>query len=308
MVVDDAEIPTPKPDEVLVRVRASGLNAADWFTSTGKPYIARLASGLLRPSPSVQGKDLAGIVEAVGAAVTGFAIGDEVYAENAAGAFAEFACVPARFLAVKPSTLSFERAAVVPLSGNTALQGLRELAQVQPGQRVLVNGASGGVGTFAVQIAAALGAEVTGVCSTANLELVRSLGAAAVVDYTTTDFTVTGERYDVIFDLVGNHSLRDCRRALTERGVLVLSSGSGHPVFGPMGRILRALVMTLFISQSLRPHAATRSAARLDDLRAMIENGQIAPVLERTVTLTDLPEALEAVGSGRTRGKVAVRI
>lgn len=308
VMVEDAVRPLPRADEVLVRVRATGLNAADWFASTGEPYIARLAFGLRAPSPSIQGKDLAGTVEAIGSAVTAFRIGDEVYAEHTATAFAEYSCIPARFLAIKPENLSFEQAAVVPLSGNTALQGMRELADVQPGQRVLVNGASGGVGHFAVQIAKAMGAHVTGVCSSRNLELVRSLGADEVIDYSTTDFTATGERYDVVFDLVGNHSLRDCRRALVPKGLLVLSSGSGDRVFGPIGRLLRAVAMSPFVSQSLKPLAATRSAARLDALRELIERGAVTPSIERTMPFDELPEALALVGAGRVRGKISITI
>jgi NADPH:quinone reductase-like Zn-dependent oxidoreductase len=308
VVVEDAAVPVPKADEVLVRVRAVGLNAADWLTSTGMPYIGRLAFGLRVPSPSIQGKDLAGTVEALGAAVTAFTVGDEVYAENVATAFAEYSCVPAQFLALKPKNLSFGQAAVVPLSGNTALQGLRELADVQPGQRVLVNGASGGVGSFAVQIAKTMGAHVTGVCSTRNLEFVRSLGANEVVDYVTTDFTATGETYDVIFDLVGNHSLRDCRRALVPKGILVLSSGSGGPVFGPIGRLLRAVATAPFVSQRHKPLAAVRSAARLDALRALIESGAVTPSIERTMPFHELPEAIAYLGTGRARGKIAITV
>lgn len=308
VIVDDAETPKPQPDEVLVRVHAAGLNAADWFGSTGEPYIGRLAFGLRVPRPSIQGKDLAGTVEALGAKVTGFRVGDEVYAENTATAFAEHSCVPARFLAVKPANLSFEHAAVVPLSGNTALQGMRELANVQPGQRVLVNGASGGVGHFAVQIAKAMGAHVTGVCSARNLEFVRSLGADEVIDYAAIDFTVTGERYDVIFDLVGNHSLRTIRRALVPRGTLVLSSGSGGRIFGPIGRLLRAMAMSPFVSQKLKPLAATRSVERLDALRVLIENGSVTPSIEKTMPFHELPGAIAYVGTGRVRGKIAITV
>jgi NADPH:quinone reductase-like Zn-dependent oxidoreductase len=306
--VDDAVVPVPKPDEVLVRVRATGLNVADWFSSIGEPFIGRLAFGLRVPKPSIQGKDFAGTVAAVGADVTAFRVGDEVYAENGATAFADYTCVPARFLALKPANLSFEQAAVVPLAGNTALQGLRELADVQPGQRVLVNGASGGFGHFAVQIAKAMGAHVTGVCSGRNAELVRSLGADVVIDYAATDFTAAGETYDVIFDLIGNHSLRDCRRALVSDGILVLSSGSGSRVFGPIGRLLRAMAISPFVSQQLKPLAATRSAARLDALRELIERAAVTPSIERTVAFHELPEALAYLGTGRVRGKIAITV
>jgi NADPH:quinone reductase-like Zn-dependent oxidoreductase len=307
-LVDDVPVPSPGKGEVLVRVRAAGLNAADWFISSGEPLILRLAFGLGKPRLSGQGRDVAGTVEALGAGVTGLAIGDAVYGEIANGALADFAVAPARLLSPMPASLTFEQAAVVALSGNTALQGLRELARLQPGQTVLVNGASGGVGTFAVQIAKALGAHVTGVSSAANHDLVLSLGADAVIDYRTVDFTATGTRYDVIFDLVANHSLREYRRALTTRGVLVLSAGTGSKVLGPIGRLLRAAIMSLFIRQRLAPHAATRSSDRLVALTELIDSGAVRPALESVISLAESPAAIVRLGTGRVRGKIAVRV
>lgn len=222
----EVDRPVPKDGEVLVRVRAASVNARDWHVMRGDPYVARLAFGLRRPKRRmrIQGGDFAGVVEAVGKDVTRVRPGDEVYGE-ADGAFAEYLCAPQGVLGPKPANLSFEQAAAVPLAGNTALMGLRDVGKVGPGQHVLVNGASGGVGTFAVQIAKALGAEVTGVCSTRNVDLVRSLGADHVVDYTREDFTRTGARYDLVFDLVGNRTLADCRRALNPTGMLILAGG-----------------------------------------------------------------------------------
>jgi NADPH:quinone reductase-like Zn-dependent oxidoreductase len=308
VLVDDAAVPVPGRGEVLVRVCAAGLNVADWLISSGEPLILRLAFGLRKPRVSGQGRDVAGTVEAVGSGVTELAIGDAVYGEISSGALAEYAVVPARLLSAMPASLTFEQAAVVPLSGNTALQGLRELAGVQPGQTVLVNGASGGVGTFAVQIAKALGAHVTGVSSAANHDLVLSLGADAVIDYNTVDFTATGARYDVIFDLVANHSLGEYRRALSARGMLVLSAGTGSRVFGPIGRLLRAAIISLFIRQRLAPHAATRSRERLAALTELIDSGAVRPALERVVSLAESPAAIVRFGSGRVRGKVAVQV
>lgn len=249
-----ADVPTPTigGDEVLIRVRAAGVNHADWVHTSGRPLIARLAFGWRFPKQSIRGKDLAGQVEAVGKNVTQFRLGDHVFAEVEAGAFAEYAIVPATLLAMKPANLTFEQAATVPLAARTALQALRDGGNLRSGQTVLINGASGGVGTYAVQIAKALGAEVTAVSSTRNTELVRSLGALDVIDYTKEDFTASGRRYDVILDLIGNHTLTQLRRALTHNGTLVLSSGTGSAVFGPMRRIISALALSPFVSQNLR--------------------------------------------------------
>lgn len=304
----DLPVPTPARDEVLIRVRAAGLNAADWLISSGEPLILRLAFGLRRPRVTGQGRDVAGTVEVVGAAVTDFSVGDDVFGEIAAGALAEFAVAPARLISPMPKGLRFEQAAVIALSGNTALQGLREVAKLQPGQSVLVNGASGRVGSFVVQIAKAFGAEVTGVSSSANHAFVRSLGADHVIDYVAADFTTAGKRYDVIFDLVANHSLRAFRRALAPRGVLVLSSGSGSRIFGPIGRLLRASVLSVFTRQRLAPLAAGRSKDRLAALTDLIAKGAVVPPVERTVPLEEAAAAIVQLGTGRVRGKIAVTV
>jgi NADPH:quinone reductase-like Zn-dependent oxidoreductase len=306
--LEEVDKPVINDDEVLVRVRAAAVNHADWVYTTGRPLIARLAFGIRKPRQIVRGKDVAGVVEAVGRSVTRFHPGDEVYAEVEAGSFAEYASVAEKLLAHKPANLSFEQAATVPLSARTALQGLRDGGTVQPGQQVLINGASGGVGTFAVQIAKALGAEVTAVCSTRNAELVRSLGADHVVDYTREDFTTSGKRYDVIFDLIGNHSLTACRRALTATGTLVLSSGAGGRVLGPMGRIIRALVLSPFISQNLRVFAATLGRAPLDELRDLIEAGKVTPAIDRTYPLSETAEAIRYFAEEHARGKIVISL
>lgn len=306
--LQDVEVPQIGPDEVLIRVRAAALNHSDWLLLTGVPYAVRLAFGLRTPRNAVPGRDVAGHVEAVGANVTRFGSGDEVYAEVDTGSFAEYTRVSADLLAFKPANLTFEQAAAVPEAAATALQGLRDRARVRPGQRVLINGASGGVGTFAVQIATAFGAEVTGVCSTKNLDLVRSIGADHVIDYTREDFTTAGQRYDVIFDLVGNHSITDCRRALTRKGTLVLSSGAGGRWFGPMGRILRAVLLAPFVSQNLRPFAARRSGKDLTALAELIEAGKITPVVDRTYVLSEVPAALRYLGEEHPQAKVVIRV
>ncbi len=234
-------------------------NHGDWFITSGRPYVMRAALGLRRPRVAVRGRDLVGRIETVGAAVTRFRPGDDVYAETTTGSFAELACVAERRLAPKPTHLTCEQAAAVPVAAVTALQGLRDVGEVQPGQAVLINGASGGVGTFAVQIAKTLGADVTGVCSTRNVELIRSLGADHVTDYTRENITRSGQRYDLILDLAGQHPLAACRGALTRTGKLVLASGSGGPVIGPLGSYLRALALSPFVAQRLRVHAAKPS-------------------------------------------------
>lgn len=290
LALEDAVIPTISEDELLVRVQAASLNRADWYMLTGTPYLMRLMSGLHRPRNPTLGRDLAGTVEAVGRAVTRFRAGDRVYAEIPAGSYAEYARVPEAAAARMPDNLTAEQAATVPLAGNTALHAIRDVGRVQPGQRVLVNGASGGVGTFAVQVAKALGAEVTGVCSTRNVQLVRSLGADHVIDYTSEDFTRGGHRYDLILDLVGNHSLRACRRALKPRGTLLLSSGNGGRVLGPVGRMIRALATSVLFSQRMVV-VTVQPGEHLDALTALIEAGDVTPQVERAYPLADAAEA-----------------
>jgi NADPH:quinone reductase-like Zn-dependent oxidoreductase len=304
--LEDVPKPTIGEDDVLIRVRAAAVNHADWVFTTGTPLIGRLAFGLRAPKQQVRGRDVAGEVEAVGGNVTRMRPGDAVYAEIETGSFAEYTSAPESAVFRKPANLSFEEAATVPVSGRTALQGLAHVARVRPGQRVLINGASGGVGTFAVQIATALGAEVTGVCSTRNVDLVRSLGADHVVDYTRDDFTKSGEQYDVIFDSIGNHPLKRLRGALTRTGTLVLSSGTGGRVLGPMGRILHAMLLSLFLRQNLRTTATTK--ATLDDVTALVESGRVRPVIDRTYQLSETPEALRYFADQHARAKIVISV
>jgi NADPH:quinone reductase-like Zn-dependent oxidoreductase len=306
--LQDIAAPDPGPHDVLVGVHAASVNHGDWFATCGRPYVMRAAFGMRRPRVAVRGLDLAGRVEAVGAAVTRFRPGDGVYAETTTGSFAELACVPERLLARKPANLTFAQAAAVPVAAVTALQGLRDVGAVQPGQAVLINGASGGVGTFALQIAKALGADVTGVCSTRNVELVRSLGAGHVVDYTREDFTRSGQRYDVIFDRAGQHPLAACRSALTRTGTLILASGHGGPVFGPLGRYVRALAWSPFVTQRLRVHAAKPSHADLDAVTALIEAGAVTPVIEATYELADAAEAIRRLSEQHARAKIVIAV
>ncbi|MFI6511322.1 NAD(P)-dependent alcohol dehydrogenase [Streptosporangium sp. NPDC050855] len=302
----DVPRPVAGEDEVLIRVHAASVNHADHAVMTGVPYLGRLAFGPLRPKVAIRGRDVAGRVVAVGGGVRHLRPGDEVYAEAETGTFAEYVAVPADRVAVKPATLTFEEAATVPLAGGTALQGLRDRGELQPGQKVLINGASGGVGTLAVQIARALGAEVTGVCGTRNVDLVRSLGADHVVDYRREDFTRGDRRYDLILDLAGNRSLSDCRRALTPTGTLVLSSASGGRLLGPLGRVLRASVLSPFVRQRLRVLVASPSGRLLADLTELVEFGKIVPVVERTYPLHETPEALRHLAEEHARSKLVI--
>lgn len=304
----EVDVPVVNDNEVLVRVHAASVNFGDWATMRGLPYMFRMVFGLRRPKVKVRGRDVAGRVEAVGKGVTQFQPGDEVYAEVNQGTFAEYTCASEDLFGLKPVNLTFEQAAAVPLAAGTALQGLRDTGKVQPGQKVLINGASGGVGTFAVQIAKALGAEVTGVCSTRNVDLVRSIGADHVIDYTKDDFTQAGLRYDLIFDLVGNHSLSGCRRALTTKGTLVLSSGNGSRLFGPVERLLRALMLSLFVSQRLRPLAARQSKEDLVFLKELIESGKVTPAIDRTYSLSEAPAAMRYFGEGHARAKIVITV
>jgi NADPH:quinone reductase-like Zn-dependent oxidoreductase len=306
----DTDRPEVGADDVLVRVHAAALNPYDWHIMRGDPLIARLMGevGLRKPKARVAGVDAAGRVEAVGANVRGLRPGDEVLG-FCRGAFAQYARAEADKLVPKPARLSFEQAAAVPMAGTTALRGIRDVGAAQAGHRVLVNGAAGGVGTYAVQIAAALGAEVTGVCSTRNLELVRSIGAAHVVDYTREDFTDGPARYDVILDNVGNLPLNQLRRVLTPTGILVLNGGGspGH-VLGPVGSLLRAVVVNRLVRERLRllPHEQNRD--QLLTLTGLIEAGKLTPVLDRTYPLADTAEGLRYVEQGHARGKVVVTV
>ncbi|MFJ8104818.1 NAD(P)-dependent alcohol dehydrogenase [Streptomyces sp. NPDC096132] len=313
-VLRQADIDRPEigAGQVLVRVRAAALNPYDWHMLRGDPYVARLMGGvgLTRPKSRVAGIDAAGEVEAVGADVRGLRPGDEVLG-FCPGSFAEYASTTAELLVPKPAGLTFEQAAAVPVGAVTALRGIRTVGRVQSGQRVLVNGAGGGVGTFAVQIAAALGAEVTGVCSARNADLVRSLGAAHVVDYTREDFTGRGTHYDVILDNVGNHPLSRLRRALTPTGTLVANGGGspGH-VFGVIGSMLRMGAVNAFVRQRLSPILPSPPAGPTHEdllaVTALIEAGRLTPVVDRTYPLADTAEGVRHVERGHARGKAVV--
>jgi NADPH:quinone reductase-like Zn-dependent oxidoreductase len=305
----DTGLPEVGADDVLVRVHAAALNPADWHILRGDPLVARLMGvGLTKPKARVAGIDAAGVVETAGANVRGLRNGEEVLG-FCRGAFAEYACAAADMVVPKPAKLSFEQAAAVPVAATTALRGIRDVGQVKAGQQVLVNGAGGGVGTYAVQIAAALGAEVTGVCSTRNVELVRSLGAAHVVDYTREDFTGGRSQYDVILDNVSDLPLTRLRRALAPKGILVLNGGGspGH-VFGPVAGILRAVVANAFVSQRLRPLPSRQNQAELLAVTGLIEAGKLMPVVDRTYPLADTVKGLRTVEQGHTRGKIVVTV
>ena len=289
----------------LVRVHATSVNPADWHAISGTPFVARLAFGVGKPKNPVPGTDLAGVVEAVGKDVTKLRPGDEVFGSSV-GAFAEYACTPEDHLVPKPANLTFEQAAAIPIAATTALQGLRDWGQLRAGQTVLVIGASGGVGTFAVQIAKSLGAEVTGVCSTRNVEMVRFLGADHVIDYTQEDPLLSGKRYDLIFQLAGTASPSWCRRALTTKGTLVLSSGDGR--FTGIGRMAAAAVSGPFVSQALVMRVAKLHQADLLALTELIEAGKVAPVIDRTFAFGETPAAVRYCEEGHTRGKVAITV
>ncbi|MFE7514924.1 NAD(P)-dependent alcohol dehydrogenase [Streptomyces sp. NPDC057540] len=304
----EVERPVPGEREVLVRVHAAAVNAADWHLMRGDPYVARLALGLRRPKERIRGRDFAGRVEAVGAGVTGLRPGDEVFGE-APGTFAEYVCASEEATERKPAGLTFEQAAAIPLAGNTALMGLRDLGNVRPGGKVLVNGASGGVGTFAVQLAKAFGAEVTGVCSARNASLVLGLGADRVVDYAREDFTAGPDRYDLVFDLVGNRSLADLRRVLSPTGALVLSGGGvfeGGSVFGPMALIVKGKLLSRFSGRRLHVLTAEPSRENLAALREFAESGAVVPLVERTYPLAEAARALRYVEEEHARAKVVL--
>jgi len=305
----DTDMPEIGASDVLVRVHAAALNPADWHILRGDPLVARLMGvGLTRPKARVAGIDAAGVVAAVGANVRGLRAGDAVLG-FCRGAFAEYACAAADKVVAKPAGLTFDQAAAVPVAATTALRGIRDVGEAQAGQRVLVNGAGGGVGTFAVQIAAALGAEITGVCSTRNVELVRSIGATHVIDYTTEDFADGRTRYDVILDNVSSLPLTRLRGALTPKGTLVLNGGGspGH-VFGPVAGMLRAMAANAFVSQRLRPLPSRQDRDELLAVTGLIEDGKLMPVVDRTYPLAETAEGLRTVEQGHTRGKVVVAV
>jgi NADPH:quinone reductase-like Zn-dependent oxidoreductase len=303
----EVDKPAVNDDEVLVRVRAASVNPADWHYMRGVPYIMRPQSGLGKPKNAVLGRDISGEVEELGKSVTRFSAGDDVFANVEGGGFAEYASVSETILVLKPAILTFEQAAAVPLAALTALQGLRDAGKLQPAQKVLIIGASGGVGTFAVQIAKSFGADVTGVCSTRNVELVRSLGADDVIDYTQEDFTQSGQLYDLILQLAGTRSPSDCRRALTSRGTLLLSSGESRGRWiGPVGRMIKAAALSPFVGQKLGSFLAKSDQKDLEFVKELIEAGKVKPVIDRTYPLSETPEAIGYLEEGHARGKVVI--
>ena len=305
--IRDVEKPVPKDNEVLIRVRAASVNPLDWHFMRGTPYLVRLMAGLHKPKDTRLGVDVAGQVEAVGNNVTEFKPGDDVFG-SCRGAFAEYACAAETALVMKPDNVTFEEAAAVPVAAYTALQGFRDKGHIQPGQKVLINGAAGGVGTFAVQIAKSFGTDVTGVCSTRNVEVVRSIGADPVVDYTRQDFTKSGPRYDIFFDAVGNHSLFACRRILNPKGIYIPVGGTTDRwMIGPLARALTALVLSWFVSQQLVPFfVAQSSKADLTLMHELIEAGKVRPVIDRRYSLNELPAAIRYLEAGHARGKVVI--
>jgi len=298
--LEEVDQPPLEPERVLVRVRAASVNPADWHTMRGSPFFARaMFGGLRRPKERKRGFDFAGVAEQVGSAVTDISVGDEVFGGRD-GALAEY--VAAKSVVAKPAGLTFEQAGAIAIAGCTALQGLRDKAKLQPGQRVLINGAAGGVGTFAVQIAKSMGAHATGVCSTRNAELVRSLGADEVVDYTTEEFVRRACRYDVVFDLIGNHSITELRRMMTAKGTAVLIGG------GSIGHLIQAFFLNPFVSQRLLSFVAKIDRDSLSALAELAEAGKLTPVIDRTYPLDEAAEAIRYLETGHARGKVVVKV
>jgi NADPH:quinone reductase-like Zn-dependent oxidoreductase len=296
----EVERPVVKEDDVLVRVYAAAINAGDIFSMRGSPWLARFTVGFPQPKDYILGWDMAGCVQEVGSRVTRFQPGDEVFA-SCSNTLAEYVCVTEDKLATKPTNLTFEQAAAVPTAAITALQGLRDAGKLQAGQKVLINGASGGVGTFAVQIAKAFGAEATGVCSTRKVDMVRSIGADHVIDYSKEDFTNGERRYDLILDNVGNHSFSDLRRALTPQGVVIPNSGHGG-----MSYVIKAFLLAPFMRQQGSMYLTSPNREDLAVLKELIEAGKVTPVVDRTYPLSETPEALRYLEDGHAQGKVAV--
>jgi NADPH:quinone reductase-like Zn-dependent oxidoreductase len=312
LALSDTERPRVADDEVLVRVLAAGVDRGVWHIMTGRPYFLRLMGsiglGLRAPKNPVRGSDVAGVVEATGKDVTRFHPGDEVFGIGK-GSFAEYVCVSEAKLAPKPANLSFEQAAVLPISGLSALQAVRDAGKVRSGQKVLVIGASGGVGTFAVQIAKSYGADVTGVCSTTKVDLVRSLGADHVIDYTRNDYANGDERYDVILDTGGNSSLSRLRHALTSNGILVIVGGETNgPLLGGFDRSIRAALLSRFLDQELIAFANSENHEDMIVLKEMVEAGKVGPVMDRTFPLSEAPTAIRYLKEGHARGKIAITV
>ena len=305
--ITDVEKPVPTDNEVLIRVRAASVNPLDWHYMRGTPYFLRVMAGLRKPKVTRLGVDVAGQVEAVGRSVTQFKPGDEVFG-SCRGAFAEYACTSESALAMKPDNVTFEQAASVCVAALTALQGLRDKGHIQPGQRVLINGATGGVGTFAVQIAKSYGADVTGVCSTRNVEMVRSIGADRVIDYTQEDFTRSEQRYDLIFDSVGNRSLFALRRVLNPKGIYVVVGGPDGRWIGPLAGLIKTLVLSPFVSQKLVMFLARGGKEALTVMRDLMESGKVTPVVDKRYSLSEVPEAIRYLEQGHARGKVVITL
>jgi NADPH:quinone reductase-like Zn-dependent oxidoreductase len=306
--VRELEQPTPLDDGVVVRVRAASLNRADWYEVRGRPWLGRPMMGLRRPKSERVGTDFAGTVVAVGRDVTRFQPGDEVFG-GGSGSLAEYVRARVPSIASKPAHVSFEEAAAVPIAGLTALQALRDHGRLKPGDNVLVNGASGGVGTFAIQIAKALGAQVTAVCSTRNVDQARLLGADQVVDYTREDFTRSDQRYDLLFDNAGNRSFSACKRVLAPQATIVLVGGSmTNPLLGPLGHILRFRLRSMFGSRKAAFFVAKFNAADLDVLRELLETSKVSPAIDRRYELSEVADALRYLGEGHARGKVVLTV
>jgi NADPH:quinone reductase-like Zn-dependent oxidoreductase len=301
----EVEKPIPSDDEVLVKIHAASLNAGDWHALRGTPFLMRLMNGLLRPKHKILGDDMAGRVEAVGANVRQFQPGDEVFGISNFGAFAEYVCADNNLLALKPASMTFEEAAAVPMAAITALHGLRDQGRIRPGQKVLINGASGGVGTFAVQIAKSFGAEVTGVCSTRKLDMVRSIGSDQVIDYTREDFTRSGQGYDLILAVGGNRSIFDYKRALSPEGIYVCVGGS-------MAQYSQALLLGPLISMmgSKKMGVVMPKPNRKDYvfLTELVKAGKVVPLIDRCFPLSEVPEALRYLEEGHARGKVVITV
>jgi NADPH:quinone reductase-like Zn-dependent oxidoreductase len=307
--LEDVARPTPADNELLIKVRAASINPLDWHFMRGTPYVARLRIGLGRPKRGRLGVDFSGTVEAIGKDVSLFKVGDAIFG-TVNGALAEYVVSTEAGLALKPTNMSFQQAAAVPIAGITALQGLRDKGLIRPGQKLLINGASGGVGTFAVQIARSFGADVTAACGTRNVEMVRSIGADHVIDYTKEDYTQGTQRYEVIFDTVGNHSLSDDRRVLTRRGILVIvGAQSDDPWIGSLASFLKASVVAPFVSQKLaKLWADTNNTDDLNTLRDLMQAGKLTPVIDRQFSLSETPAAIRYLETGHARGKVIISL
>jgi NADPH:quinone reductase-like Zn-dependent oxidoreductase len=305
---EDIEKPTAGDNEVLIKVRAASLNPYDWHFMRGMPYFVRIPAGLRKPKDKRLGADVAGEVEAVGRNVTQFKPGDEVFG-LCRGALAEYACTSGSALAIKPDNVTFEQAACVPLAALTALQSLRDEGKIQPGQMVLINGAAGGVGTYAVQIAKSYGADVTGVCSTRNVDMVRSIGADRVIDYRRENFTKSGQHYNLILDSIGNHSLLACRRVLNPKGIYIMVGGpTGRWMLGLLARLATALVLSRFVSQKLVMVLAKPSKEDLAALHELMKAGKVTPVIDKRYSLSEVPEAIRYLEEGHARGKIVITV